>query len=223
MSDSRSHILADIAQALAKHPVKAGASTADSTAYPRPELEPAGSEATLQRFSENLTKAGGECHILKDEEAALSQLRAILGECHGQSVLVPPDAEIERMAVSRIVLETGCLAVNPQQNSLDMASRAAIGITVAYCGIADTGTLCLIHATLADQLSGLLPPIHLVLLNQRSIYSDKASFLTVMKIGGVDLGTMKMTWVTGPSLTADIEKVLVRGAHGPRRVVVLVY
>ncbi|HEX7343525.1 MAG TPA: LUD domain-containing protein, partial [bacterium] len=172
---------------------------------------------------ENLAKVGGECHILNDEEAALSQLRGILGECHGQSVLVPSDAELGRMGVARIAFETGCVAVDPKSVPLEVASKASIGITVAYGGIADTGTIILIHTILADQLSALLPPAHLVLLKRQSIYPDKSSLLIGLRAGGTDLSNSQMTWVTGPSLTADIEKVLVRGAHGPRRVIALIY
>jgi L-lactate dehydrogenase complex protein LldG len=223
MSDSRSRILADIAQALARHPVEAGTSSADATAYPHPELDPAGSETALRRFAESLAKVGGECHIMNDEEAALSKLRGIMGECHGQSVLVPPDGELDRMGVARIALETGCFVQDPQISPLEVASMAAVGITVAFGGISDTGTIVLVHATSADQLSALLPPNHIVLLKRLSIYPDKLSLIAELHTSGFDFGAAIMTWVTGPSLTADIEKVLVRGAHGPRRVVALVY
>jgi len=223
MSDSKSRIWADIAQALARHPVEAGSPAAELPVQPCSEFGPAGSEATLRRFAENLAKVGGECHILKDEEAALSQLRGNLGECHGQSVLVPPDGELDRMGVARIVYETGCAAVYPRSVPLDVASKASVGITVAYGGIADTGTIVLIHATSADQLSALLPQTHIVLLPKHTVYPDKPDLLAGLRTDGINLSTSLMTWVTGPSLTADIEKVLVRGAHGPRRVVVLIY
>ncbi len=223
MSDSRSRMLADIAQALAKHTADIGSPAADSATYPRPEFDQVGLEASLRYFAENLAKVGGECHILNDEEAALSQLRGFLGEYHGQSVLVPPDAELDRMGMARIIFETGCIAVDPKSRPLEVASKASIGITVAFGGIADTGTMVLIHATLEEQLSALLPSIHLALIKRQKIYPNKTSCLAGLRTGGISLGNSLMTWVTGPSLTADIEKVLVRGAHGPRRVIALIY
>ena len=223
MSDSRSRILADIAQALAGRAVNVRSSAVESPVQPISGFDPAGSAATLRRFAESLARVGGECHILNDEEAALSQLRGFLGECHGQSVLVPPDLEFSRMGMGRIVQETGCTALDAESVPLEVASRVAIGITVAFGGIADTGSIVLIHATLADQLSALLPPTHLVLIRRQGIYPDKNNLLDRLKAGGTNLSDSQMIWITGPSLTADIEKVLVRGAHGPRRVVVLIY
>lgn len=181
------------------------------------------SESCLQRFVEMLAKVGGEGHLLNGEEAALGMLRGLIGETHDQIVLVARDAELERLAVPRIVAEMGGKLVRPSQYTLDEAKDAALGITVAQAGIADTGTVVLWHDNGQGRLAALLPPTHAVLLKRADVFPDKITYLREMQRRGVDLGCTAMTWVTGPSLTADIEKVLVRGAHGPRRVIVLLY
>lgn len=186
-------------------------------------IEGIGDETCLQRFVDMLQAVGGEGYILSGEEAALSMLRGLIGEAHGQAVLVPPDAEPNELAVSRIIQEMGATLMRPGHVALTESSAAALGITVAQAGIADTGTVVLWHDCAQGRLAALLPPTHAVLLKRSEVFPDKLTYLHEMQRRGVDLGGTPMTWVTGPSLTADIEKVLVRGAHGPRRVIVLLY
>lgn len=185
--------------------------------------EDAGSEITLQCFLQMLTLAGGEGHILAGEEAAFSVLRGLLSEVRGQGVLICSDPELERQAVPRLIEEAGGKALRQGEIPLQEAAKAALGITSASAGIADTGTVVLIHSTERGRLAALLPPIHVVFLKRNCVFPDKISYLAAIRQEGVNLSESSLTWVTGPSLTADIEKVLVRGAHGPRRVIVLLY
>lgn len=160
---------------------------------------------------------------MADGEAALSVLRSLLCDDRGKDVLIPSDLELERQAVPRLIEESGCTVLRQEETSLEQAAQAAIGITTAQAGIADTGTIVLHHSFDRGRLAALLPPVHVALLRRDRIYPDKVSFLAAARTGGTDLGATPMSWVTGPSLTADIEKVLVRGAHGPRKLIVLLY
>lgn len=189
----------------------------------QPESEKVGSESCLRCFVDMLQAVGGEGHILNGEEAALGMLRGLIGEVHGQAVLVPPDAKLDELAVPRIIEEMGAKLMRPGHVILAESSVAALGITVAQAGIADTGTIVLWHDSEQGRLASLLPPAHAVLLKRSEVFPEKMTYLREMRNRGIDLGGTPMTWVTGPSLTADIEKVLVRGAHGPRRVIVFLY
>lgn len=182
-----------------------------------------GSEATLQCFLEMLQLVGGEGHVLADGEAALSMLRSLLCDDRGKDVLIPSDLELERQAVPRLIEESACTVLRQEEASLERAAQAAVGITTAQAGIADTGTIVLYHSFDRGRLAALLPPVHVALLRRDRVYPDKRSFLAAARAEGTDLGATPMSWVTGPSLTADIEKVLVRGAHGPRELIVLLY
>ncbi len=186
-------------------------------------IDDRGNEVTLQCFVEMLHLTGGEAHILANDEAALSVLRSLLCEDRGSGVLMPADLELERQAVPRLVEEAGCKVLRREEVSLEEAAGAAVGITTAQAGIADTGTIVLFHSFERGRLAALLPPVHVAMLRRDRVYPDKASLLAGMRADNIDPGATPMTWVTGPSLTADIEKVLVRGAHGPRRLVVLLY
>ena len=223
---SKAEILGRIKEAVANaEPPTAPPQKAAKIARP----EDAGSELTLQCFSEMLQLVGGECHILAGEEAAVSVLRGLLSEVRGEGILVCSDPELEKQAVPRVIEEAGCevfwQAVRLSRGgiSLEQAAKAAIGITTAQAGIADTGTVVLHHTAERGRLAALLPPVHVVFLKRDRVFPDKISYLAAVRQEGFDLGATPTTWVTGPSLTADIEKVLVRGAHGPRRLIVLLH
>lgn len=89
---------------------------------------------------------------------------------------------------------------------------AAVGITSAEYGLADTGTLVVFSAT-ESRLASLLPPVHIAVIEGSRILSGLDELLTTVpepaKI------TASMVLITGPSRTADIEQILVRGVHGP--------
>lgn len=87
---------------------------------------------------------------------------------------------------------------------------ASVGVTCVAAILAETGSVLLHAAPGRRRLSSLAPEIHLVLLHPCQLVTglDEA----VAKLGG-----RTSVIVTGPSRTADIEGVLVRGIHGPKR------
>jgi L-lactate utilization protein LutC len=96
---------------------------------------------------------------------------------------------------------------------------AAAGITSADFGVAATGTLVLTYAAGRSRVTGLLPDLHIALLPVERLLPtlDEA----VARVYATDV-PRAMTLVTGASATSDIEKIRVVGAHGPRRVAVVV-
>lgn len=222
--DSREQVLRTIREAV-EGAAEGGEGTAKvSECGRRPDPDGIGGEASLKRFAERLNGVGGEARILQDEEAAVSVLRGLIGEIPaGSGVLMSDDPELLRLAVPRLISECGARRIHPGNAALPEAAEASLGITTAVAGIADTGTIILRHTANTGRLSALLAPFHVALLSRRTIFPDKITYLRSLRNPKLELGSDPMTWVTGPSLTADIEKVLIRGAHGPRRVVVLIY
>jgi L-lactate dehydrogenase complex protein LldG len=194
------------------------------TGYTRqPKPEEIGSPAACARFIEKLGLVGGEGFIFENEAAMATMLRELLEPFRGQVVLITQEEELARLQIPQMLQDTGINVLSPGVDTLEAAALAAAGITTAESGIADTGTIQIWHRADKGRLAALLAPVHIVLLNRNTVYPDKVTYLAEMRRAGVDLGSTPMTWVTGPSLTADIEKILVRGAHGPGRIVVLIY
>ncbi len=180
-------------------------------------------KAISQRFLEMLQVAGGEGHLLVDEGTMKKKLQTLLKEFSGQSVLISSDPELQKLKISDHIEKAGGKVLHQSEVSLKRAADAGLGITTTQAGIADTGTVVIFHTSKTGRLAALLPPVHLVLLKKSSIFQDKIDYIANCRANEIDLGSTPISWITGPSLTADIEKVLVRGAHGPRRVIVILY
>lgn len=99
---------------------------------------------------------------------------------------------------------------------LDALARADVGITGAEWGIAETATLVLASAPDQPRLTSLLPPAHLALLRADRIVPDLPALFA--RCGPLPSA---LTFITGPSRSADIGLVPVLGAHGPTTVAVL--
>ena len=93
-------------------------------------------------------------------------------------------------------------------------ARAGLGIAEAHYAIASTGTLAVVAAETRPASLTLLPPASLVLVHSSRLVSDLAAAFAA--IGAELVATRRISLITGPSRTADIEKRIVVGVHGPR-------
>lgn len=96
-------------------------------------------------------------------------------------------------------------------------AAAEVGITGADWGIAESGTLVLASGPGRPRLASLLPAVHMAILPAGHVLPDLAALFA--RTG--DLPSA-LTFITGPSRSADIGFTPVLGAHGPTEVVVLV-
>lgn len=98
--------------------------------------------------------------------------------------------------------------------------RADIGITLCEALIARTGTILLSTGQQSGRSLSVYPPIHVcVAFTHQLVYDIKEALQNVTQKYDGNIPSM-ITLATGPSRTADIEKTLVLGAHGPKEVYV---
>src|SRR2546423_2287800 len=105
------------------------------------------------------------------------------------------------------------LALEPREaNASD-----AVGVTGAFAAIAETGTLVLASGPDTPASVSLLPETHIAVLEARRIvpYMEDAWALARAEFGQLPRA---ISFVSGPSRTADIDQTIVLGAHGPYRV-----
>lgn len=113
-------------------------------------------------------------------------------------------------------------------------------LTACFCGVADSGTIVLHHsAAEGRRVISLLPDWHLCILRADQIvetlpeYFDRCGEAGNEKTGNRDQGSgvrdqrdeklpALVTWISGPSATADIEMTRIKGVHGPRFLNVIV-
>jgi L-lactate dehydrogenase complex protein LldG len=95
-----------------------------------------------------------------------------------------------------------------------------VGITKAQAAIAETGTLVLDSSVEQNRLVSLVPPVHIAILDASRIYRTLGETLAALQAGGEV--SPALTFITGPSRTADIELTLTIGVHGPQELYVIV-
>lgn len=95
-------------------------------------------------------------------------------------------------------------------------ASADAGLTGADYALADTGTLVLLSSPQEARMISLLPPLHLAVVERSRLLTGLDELLSLLPDPAA--ATSAMVLVTGPSRTADIEQILVRGVHGPRDV-----
>jgi len=96
-----------------------------------------------------------------------------------------------------------------------------LGITGAFCAIAETGTLVVLAGADTPTATTLLPDTHVAILRADRIVSGmEEAFALIRHERGALPRAVNM--ISGPSRTGDIEQTIVLGAHGPYRVHVLV-
>ncbi len=101
-----------------------------------------------------------------------------------------------------------------------VCSTAACGISGADFGLADTGTLVMLSSREEARLISLLPPVYIAVVARERLLTGLDELLTILPHPAEQ--TSSMVLITGPSRTADIEQILVRGVHGPGEIHVVV-
>jgi L-lactate dehydrogenase complex protein LldG len=101
-----------------------------------------------------------------------------------------------------------------------LSATADVGITSADYALADTGTLVMLASPAEARLISLLPPAHIAVVPVDRMLTGLDELFTVLPMPGEQ--TSSMVLITGPSRTADIEQILVRGVHGPGEIHVVV-
>jgi L-lactate dehydrogenase complex protein LldG len=101
--------------------------------------------------------------------------------------------------------------------STEMASFD-VGITAADCLVARTGSVVLRCTSTGGRRLSVLPAHHIVLARKEQLVASLEDALPSIQ---KDTDWSFATLITGPSRTADIEKILVLGAHGPKRLTVI--
>jgi L-lactate dehydrogenase complex protein LldG len=101
-----------------------------------------------------------------------------------------------------------------------LCASADVGITSADYALADTGSLVMLSSPQEARLISLLPPSHIAVVPRERILTGLDELFTVLPTPAVQSSSMVL--ITGPSRTADIEQILVRGVHGPGQIMVVI-
>jgi L-lactate dehydrogenase complex protein LldG len=162
----------------------------------------------LDAFTERVRAVDGEVAVTPGVAAARDHISALCAQAGGDVV-----ATLEGLEFA----PAGAIGDADAQR----IAGAGCGVSVARLGVAETGSVLLAPMSRRDRLVAVLPPLHIVVLHAATLCAsldDAAAQMSAL----LDGGGAYLTMVTGPSRTADIERVITVGAHGPRRLRVVV-
>jgi len=122
------------------------------------------------------------------------------------------------------------LATLPWDNArtLEVSTGASDGgqlasISHAFAGVAETGTLIMTSGPDNPTTLNFLPDTHIIVVDAKDIAGDyETVWQRLREKFGTDALPRNINMITGPSRSADIAQILILGAHGPRRLHVLV-
>jgi len=184
------------------------------------EVAPSG-ESLVAVFCENLEVVDGHCLVVPDEASATEAVNEIISGL-GETPLkahrtVLSDAPI----VQRVAGKFKDLEFVSAVDGVSNLFTCDVGITSAQSAIAETGTLVLDASIERHRLASLLPPVHIAIINASQICLTLAEALAGIQANGAEISPT-VTFITGPSRTADIELTLAIGVHGPQKLYVIV-
>jgi len=103
--------------------------------------------------------------------------------------------------------------IHDREQLRERCATADVGITSADYVLADTGTLVLLSTPQEARMISLLPPEHIAVVPRDRLLTGLDELFSLLPDPGSI--TSSLVLITGPSRTADIEQILVRGVHGP--------
>jgi L-lactate dehydrogenase complex protein LldG len=217
---SREAVMAAVVTAVAGLPEPAPAGSPRTSPVPS-------SAALLERFIARAEAAEAFVSVAADWAGALQRVADILFELEARQVIVSDDAWQAPWDIARLadVLEED--TIRPT-SSLHDASAAAlakfayVGITAVDCAIAETGTVVVASGPGGGRVESLVPPVHIALLTVSRLQPRLQDALEWLARSDAFARSSAVTFITGPSRTADIELTLTIGVHGPKQLFVVV-
>ncbi|MCL6612197.1 MAG: lactate utilization protein [Peptococcaceae bacterium] len=158
---------------------------------------------------------------------AAGALAGIIEEEKVKKIVAEPSGMVERCV--RILEERGVLAEGGQEGGgrpalffrdlRRQAGDAGLGISEMALAVAETGSLAGDCTSMESRLVSTLPPVHVALVPSSGLVATPGEAIERFYGGGRTPGYL--SFISGPSRTADIERVLTIGVHGPERLYII--
>ena len=203
----RERILARIREALRKPAPKRAPGAPAAVFAPVPD--------PLDRFQRECAANNTECVVVPDSRASAGAIASVLSSIPPGEIFVQDAPELRRMADSWRATRGArwSSAGGPSESS-------QATITLAEALVAQTGSV-FVSSACGGRGASIVAPVHIVVANLSQLVPCLDDAFALLKERGAPAKNSMLCLITGSSRTADIEKILVMGAHGPRRLVVI--
>lgn len=220
------------------------AGRAPSPAHPAPmangdaaALAPTAPPSTadlIEQFADAFQSLGGQLHRASSREEVAARLveiarardaRSIIVTRHPEVVAVPLALPASGAQVTVVGFPSGETPTRTQRDAQRaVMAQADMVVSGSDYAIADTGTLVMVAGPHNPRSATLLPPVHVAVLDPNRLVPSMADFVDRFKADHLYAGHLdvsSVTFISGPSRTADIEQTLSVGVHGPGEVHVI--
>jgi|YelNatPaOPRAMG01_1025707.scaffolds.fasta_scaffold07577_10 L-lactate dehydrogenase complex protein LldG len=200
---------------------------------PRPVLPPLrefsfSKEELLERLIDELTKQEAIVQRVESAKEVKAKLRSVLEEEGITKVIVSTDEVVKPFDFPGAGREWG-ISIRPHTDFTDrdqfkkvVFEEVQAGLTGVNFAVAESGTLGIIHDEQEPRLISLAPIAHIALVpTDRVVPTYEVATDEVFKNG--QRIPSQFTFITGPSMTADIKATPFKGMHGPRRLIVIIF
>jgi len=229
LPDQRTEVFARIREALrrpAPHRHAAHASGAAAVADPalpatdsfRAWLPPVGPglEEQIALFAQNAAQLKAEFFQVASLDEAARQLALAAGENNWKRVATHRDSPAFALA-GKLNLPTFVTDAGYAIADLESCDVALTGCDAL---VAQTGSVLVSSGSAGGRALSVLPPHHVVIARRGQVVPDLASALRVARERYAPGWPSFLSFITGPSRTGDIERILVLGAHGPKKLTI---
>jgi L-lactate dehydrogenase complex protein LldG len=173
----------------------------------------------LNLFRKNAADLRADFRLFKDQLALLAELKTLCAAERWQRVAAHQGEFTAAMCQS---LGLPVLFTDKPFDKRELAKCDA-GITECDALVAQTGTVVVTSRSTGGRALSVLPPHHVVLARRAQLVADlPAAFKALSAKYGSNYPSM-ISLITGPSRTSDIERILVLGAHGPKKLSILCF
>lgn len=182
------------------------------------------SENLINRFCKELESIGGYYTIAEDDEDVANTIFKISDRYNANSIVFGGhpslknifDDCIRRKNARDITVDEIINNGNDPIRLREILSKADIGVSAAFCIIAETGSAILLSSAYEPRILSLLPETSVIIVDSKRVVPELTDAVELIQneMDFKDLSCMMI--ISGPSRTADIEKVLVTGVHGPK-------
>ncbi|MEG6585524.1 LutC/YkgG family protein [Dendrosporobacter sp. 1207_IL3150] len=169
-------------------------------------------------FEENAKNASTEIFKVKTAAEAKEIVTNLAKFTNAKKVVAVNSAMQEAANINEELKALGIAVYNDKFDIAEHAESADIGISTVEFAIGESGSLCMDGFSYEARVVTMLPPIHIAFMNANNIVPGiSEAFEVISKV--YDDGYV--SFITGPSRTADIERVLTIGVHGPSRLILI--
>ena len=167
-------------------------------------------------FAENAQNASVEIKIVKSYKDAIADILKIAKATDAKMIAGVGADECEELADVYVEVNKSFKVYTDKFDIVKNKNELDIGITLGEFGVGETGSICVDNYAYEARIASMLPLINIIFMPKNCIVNNMQDAFDVLD---------KVFWkgysgfVTGPSRTSDIERVLTLGVHGPSRVI----